>query len=106
MSLAVLQQQIADQITDTRRLQIRLDGQFMLFELQGGRLHFREQTGKRLSDALLSDLQKLIATGIQAEQIWARYAASVGISTVYFNTCPELIVYSGPSEQFFSKYWS
>lgn len=106
MSLDIVTRQIAEQITDTRRLQIMLDGQFMLFELQGGRLHFREQAGKLLSDALLSDLQKLIATGIDAEKIWARYAASVGISTVYFNTCPELIVYSGPSAQFFSKYWS
>lgn len=106
MSLAVLQQQIADQITDTRRLQIRLDGQYMAFELKKRRLCFRGHGGKLLSDAQLNSLDQLIARGDEAEKLWAEYADSVNRSPLYTCTCPELIVYSGPSEQFFSEYWS
>lgn len=134
MSLDIVTRQIADQITDTRRIIVRMpytasqaraeclpwtrnwtsdDGRtlggavYINFSLSDNRLHYGgNKPGRTLSTDELAEIDSKIITGTAAEHCWAQYADDMRIPSTYYNTCPEVLIYNRSHDQFLGEYWS
>lgn len=133
MSPSIADLQIADQITNTRRLLIRLPYSAAQAEREvlpfspawaeadaklGGAVYVQlaltdghlcnggPVPGRQLSDDELADFERRIVSGRAAELCWAQYADGERISAVYFNTCPEIAVFNEFSyDKFMARYY-